>query len=355
MDKCIMIGCDLHDRSMLLKIAVGREQPAKRSWANDPAARAAMIADLKRRAAAVAAGRIVFVYEASGLGFTLHDELTVAGIECHVLAPTRIERSAKHTKRKTDERDAQRLLEILRGWLLAGNELPAVWVPDLQTRDDRELVRMRLEVAEKIVRVKCQVRCLLKRSNAPKSPVNVWTEDYLTWLDHLAKSVLSAGAAAALNSLLRQLDHLESERSILARQVAALSGTERYARQATALVERFKGVGVLTAMVFLTEIGDVRRFANRYQVGSFLGLTPVSFETGQTDDRKGHISRQGSPRLRKVLNQAVWSLVRTDEAAGAKYDRIAEKNPKHRKKAVVATMRDLGIAMWHTACDALAA
>lgn len=355
MEKFIMIGCDLHDRSMLLKMAVGREPPSKRSWSNDPSGRAAMIEDLKRRAAAAGAGRIVFAYEASGLGFGLHDELTAQQIECHVLAPTLIERSAKHTKRKTDERDAERLLAILRAWLLAGNDLPEVWIPDLQTRDDRELVRMRLEVAEKIVRAKCQVRCLLKRNNVPAAPVNVWTQDYLTWLEHLAKSVLAAGAAAALNSLLRQLDHLESERTILNRQVVELSRTERYARQATALVERFKGVGVLTAMVFLTEIGNVRRFANRYQVGSFLGLTPASFETGESDDRKGHISRQGSPRLRKVLNQAVWSLVRTDEAAGAKYDRIAEKNPKHRKKAVVATMRDLGIAMWHTACDALAA
>lgn len=355
MDKCIMIGCDLHDRSMLLKIAVGREQASKRSWGNDPSAWAAMIADLKARAAAVGAGRIVFAYEASGLGFTLHDELTARGIECHVLAPTRIERSAKHTKRKTDERDAERLLAILRAWLLAGNELPEVWIPDSQTRDDRELVRMRLEVADKIVRVKCQIRCLLKRNNAPKAPANVWTEDYLAWLEHLAGSVLSGGAAAALSSLLRQLDHLDSECAILKRQVVELSRTARYARQATALVERFKGVGLLTAMVFLTEIGDVRRFANRYQVGSFLGLTPASFESGQADDRKGHISRQGSPRLRKVLNQAVWSLLRSDQAAEAKYDRIAQKNPKHRKKAVVATMRDLGIAMWHTACDALAA
>ena len=142
---------------------------------------------------------------------------------------------------------------------------------------------------------------------------------------------------------------------MLAEQVARLSQADRYARQAGALIRRFKGVGVLTAMVFLTEIGDVRRFANRYQVGSFLGLTPTSFETGESSDRKGHISRQGPARLRRVLNQAVWSLLRSDAEAAAKYDRIAAKNPKHRKKAVVASMRDLDIAMWHTALDALAA
>jgi len=112
---------------------------------------------------------------------------------------------------------------------------------------------------------------------------------------------------------------------------------------------------VLTAMVFLTEIGDVRRFSSRQQVGSFLGLTPSSFETGEADDRKGHITRQGPGRVRKVLNQAVWSRLRTTPQARAKFERIATKNPKHKKKAVVALMRDLGIAMWHKALDALAA
>ncbi|MGV1080947.1 MAG: transposase [Candidatus Nanopelagicales bacterium] len=197
MEKCILIGCDLHDRNMRLKIAVGREPSAKRSWSNDPAGRVAMIADLKQRAATAGATRLVFAYEASGLGFCLYDELQTAGIECHVLAPTLIERSVKQVHRKTDERDADRILA--------------------------------------------------------------------------------------------------------------------------------------------------------YQVGSFLGLTPKSQETGETEDRKGHITREGPARLRMALCQAVWSRVRTDEQARAKYERIAEKNPTHKKKGIVALMRDLGITMWHKA------
>ena len=59
--------------------------------------------------------------------------------------------------------------------------------------------------------------------------------------------------------------------------------------------------------------------------------------------------------MRKVLNQAVWSRLRTTPEAQAKFERIATKNPKHKKKAVVALMRELGIAMWHKAMDALAA
>lgn len=349
MEKCILIGCDLHDRNMLLKIAAGREPSAKRSWSNDPAGRVAMIADLKRRAVAAGAARVVFAYEASGLGFCLYDELQAAGIECHVLAPTLIERSVKQVHRKTDERDADRILALLRAWLLAGNPLPDVWIPDRQTRDDRELVRMRLGLTEKRTRCKIQIRCLLKRNNAARSPMKGWTDDYDLWLEHQAKSVLPSGAGFALSSLLRQMESLDKEIQIVSEQVEALSGTPRYARRVAVLVENLKGVGTLTAMVFLTEMGDLNRFSNRYQVGSFLGLTPKSQESGEAEDRKGHITREGPARLRKALCQAVWSRVRTDEQARAKYERIAEKNPKHKKKGIVALMRDLGITMWHKA------
>ena len=107
MRKVIMIGCDLHDKTMLLKIAEGRKEPETRSVKNTAAGRKAMIHDLKKRAVAASGARIVFAYEASGQGFGLYDELTDAGIECHVLAPTKIARSQRQASQKTDEKDAQ--------------------------------------------------------------------------------------------------------------------------------------------------------------------------------------------------------------------------------------------------------
>lgn len=349
MEQCMLVGCDLHDRSMLLKIAVGREPSVKRSWSNDPAGRLAMIADLKRRAAAAGVTRVVFAYEASGLGFCLYDQLHAADIECYVLAPTLIERSVKHRHRKTDERDAEHILELLRGWLLAGNRLPAVWIPDLQTRDDRELVRMRLGLADKRTRCMIQIRCLLKRHDLTKPSMKAWTDDYYLWLEQQAKSGLPWGTGQALASLLRQLEDLDKELKRVSQQVETLSRTQRYAKRVTVLVDELKGVGTLTAMVFLTELGDLNRFANRQQIGAFLGLTPQSQETGEAADRKGHITREGSGRLRKMLCQAVWVRLRSDEPVRAKYERIAAKNPQHKKKGIVALMRDLGITMWHKA------
>jgi transposase len=346
MADCILVGCDLHDKSMLLKIGMDRGKPVVRSWGTGAASRRAMIADLKRRAEQAGARRIVFAYEACGFGFRLHDELTAAGIECHVLAPSKMKRSPKHRKRKTDERDAQAILDVVRSHVLAGVEMPSVWVPDVQTRDDRELVRLRLAVAEDGAAAQVRIRWLLKRNGVERAPAAAWTKAYWQWLEGLAHGRLPSGAGAALASLMRQVQWLTSERERLDKQVLALSQSRRHASAVAALC-RHKGVGRLTAMVFLTELGDFRRFANRHQVGSFLGLVPGSFESGQRDDRKGHITHQGPARVRKVLCQAVWSRLRSLESERVAYDRIVRRNPNHKKIAVVARMRTLAVVLWH--------
>jgi transposase len=115
------------------------------------------------------------------------------------------------------------------------------------------------------------------------------------------------------------------------------------------LTSSISGVGVFGAMVFLTELGDLSRFKNRRQLAAYLGLAPCSFESGNNDDRKGHISRQGSYRVRKILCQSVWCQVRLKLGESEAYQRIVAKNPKKKKIAVVACMRRLAIRMWHTA------
>ena len=352
MRKTIMIGCDLHDKTMLLKIAEGRTTPETHSVKNTAAGRTKMIEGLTQRAAAAGGARVLFAYEASGQGFGLYDEITAAGIECHVLAPTRIARSQRQASQKTDEKDAQQLLELLRAHVLAGNELPSVWVPDPTTRDDRELVRMRLELAEKITMVKSQIQSLLKRNHIrrDRDSGKGWTRLFRSWLKctlaESPSSPLGPAARLALASLVRQLDSLEAEQRRLDEDVNALAGTPRYA----AAVEEMAslcGVGVLTALVFLTELGDLGRFANRRQLAAYLGLAPRSFESGNATDRKGHITRQGSSRVRKMLCQATWARVRWDRQEQKAYERIVAKNPKKKKIAVVASMRRLAIRMWH--------
>jgi transposase len=350
-----MIGCDLHDVSMILKIAEDRHSPETRTVRNTVAGRSAMVADLRCRAKAAGGARVVFAYEASGQGFGLYDQLVAAGIECYVLAPTKIARSPRQQREKTDEKDALDLLELLRGHVLAGNRLPAVWIPDARTRDDRDLVRTRLDVGEKITALKTQVQSLLKRCQLRRGPGlgKGWTKAFRNWLGQeladpltASQSPLGRGGQVALASLLRQLQSLEEEEERLDEQVAALASSPRYAARVREITQ-LCGVGVLTAIVFLTELGDLKRFANRRQIAAYLGLAPSSHESGEQQDRKGHITHQGSQRVRKVLCQATWARVRYDEEEKIIYERIKAKNPKKKKIAVVASMRRLAVRMWH--------
>ena len=89
----IMVGCDLHSKNMLVKIAVGKEKPRTASYANTFAGRRRLIADLTKRSIKAGGVEVHVLYEASGLGWTLRDELTQAGMTCGIVAPTKVERS----------------------------------------------------------------------------------------------------------------------------------------------------------------------------------------------------------------------------------------------------------------------
>jgi len=156
---------------------------------------------------------------------------------------------------------------------------------------------------------------------------------------------LGSGSAAALSSLLRELDFANDETVRLDTALKALASQERYASVLSAV--KHKGVGLVTGLAFLTEIGPMSRFHNRRQLASFLGLTPRSNESGQCSDRKGHITRQGPARLRRLLCQAVWSLIRNDPAAALEHAALMRGDPRRKRLATVAMMRRLAIRLWH--------
>ena len=353
MCKVIMIGCDLHDSTTVLKVADGPDATVRKGFATSN--RSAMIEWVKDFASQRGAVRIVFAYEASGQGFGLYDDLTDAGIECHVLAPTHLPHTTHSRKNKTDDKDALMILDEVRAHVLAGRTLPDVWVPNHQTRDDREIVRLRLEVATQRTRLKNQIRNLAKRSRLAFpddfTSSGDWSKRSVAWLREVATGktgALREGVRTALASLVELYQAMSVRIQALDQAIKRLSRTERYA-QSYRKLKLLSGVGTLTAMVFLTELGDLARFANRRQLAAYLGLAPSAFESGERDDRKGHITKQGPQRVRHVLCQAAWAALRVSPEWRAKYDRIRRGSKSRSRIAIVAIMRQLGVEMWQTA------
>jgi transposase len=347
MGNIIMCGTDVHENSLVNQIGVNKEDPKLLQTGNTIGGRKKLFSHLKK-IQKKCGGQIILGYEASSLGYGLYDACRDAGIECVILAPTKIKKSVQNKQNKTDIKDALEILEILRGHYLAGNKLPKIWIPDDRTRDDREIVRNRLDLSDKLTSLKAQVQTLLKRAGLrkPKTVGSSWSKKHRKWLSTLN---LNKGRKGVLESLLRQISFLEEEIKRSDKDVEALSQQERYKVAFEVLVREIKGVGLVTAMVFLTEMGDLSRFKNRKQIGAFLGLVPKARESGEKTDQKGHITRAGSWRLRKVICQATWARVKYDAKEKVVYEKIVARNRKHKKIAVVACMRRLSIVMWRTA------
>jgi transposase len=103
------------------------------------------------------------------------------------------------------------------------------------------------------------------------------------------------------------------------------------------------GVGPFTALVILAEVGDVRRFASARKLASWAGLTP----TVRGSDRVahyGHISKEGSVRLRWVLCEAAQTAKRSPQFT-ATFQRIAKRREK--KIATTAIAHKLLTHAWH--------
>ena len=98
------------------------------------------------------------------------------------------------------------------------------------------------------------------------------------------------------------------------------------------------GFGAMTARVLSNELGDMKEFPNERTIFSFTGLTPREYSTGD-NRRLGHISRQGSSRLRATLVEAAWRAIRRDPALNQDFLRLANKIGK--KRAIVAIARKL--------------
>ena len=345
MKQVTYVGLDVHKKSITAVFGPARSRPETMKVTNDPKGWNRLVDRLRTWG-------VQGAYEASSCGFEVYDEMTARGWSVVVVAPSLLPKSAKEKKNKTDEKDALELRSRLVAHREAGANLPIVWVPPVRVREDRELVRRRLSLGEKMGEAKTVILNLLQIHKARSIGEPAWTKAFVDQLWSLcgAESRLGPPVRRALESQLRELEFLKTEAVRLEKEVEALAGEARHQAQVKEL-RKVKGVGTLTAMTFLVELGDVTRFGNRKQLGNYLGLTPSCHESGEATDRKGHITRQGPPRIRKVLNQAAWSRVRLDPEVKKDFAQLAARTGS--KKAIVAQMRKLGIYLWHRAMEAM--
>lgn len=270
-------------------------------------------------------------YEAGPFGFGLYDRLENDDIRCVVAAPSLIPVQSGN-RVKTDPRDSRKLAE-----LLATGHLTPVHVLSEEQRAHRELTRTRRQLVRHRGSVVRQVKSkLLFHSVQP--PVAL--PRGLTEGSRTALRDMEFPFPALKTSICALLDTYEfvSERvKALTLEVVALSRAERY-KDAVAVLLTVPGIGRVTAMEILTELGDMDRFPNNEALAAFLGLTPSEYSSGE-QVRQGSITRCGNKRVRTALVESSWTLIRKDPVVRGKYDRIGRR--RGAKRAITAVARNL--------------
>jgi len=162
----------------------------------------------------------------------------------------------------------------------------------------------------------------------------------------LAALPLPPTLTAELAPLVALLPALDQEIAAAdARLAQYLAGDPVVGRLATA-----PGIGPVTATAFVATLDDITRFTTAHQVEAYLGLVPSERSSGERQ-RRGRITKAGNTRMRWLLVEAAWRVLRSPRADAAPLRAWAERIALRRGQriAVVALARRLAgvlYAMW---------
>jgi transposase len=248
-------------------------------------------------------------YESGCTGFYLCRELNALGIDCDVIAVSTIARSTDDKQRKSDRKDAKRLLHEL---ITPGSSLSRVWLPDPGLEGTRDLLRCYRDASNALRRIKQQTTALLLRHGHvfnEKTPTGkrrtAWGKAFTEWLDRI--SLGSPEADRTLSFYRSAAAEGAGRLKLLAAEIEGIAKTPEYKPYVDALC-CIKGIDVYSAMVYVAEIGDFSRFRNGKSVSRWVGTTPKSHASGEKQQANGHITKAGNANVRLALIEGCSNL-----------------------------------------------
>ena len=227
-------------------------------------------------------------------------------------------------KAKTDRMDAMRLAEKLhRG------EVKPLYIPDEHTQDLRILVRGKVRISRWVTRLTNEIGSML-RSWGYVGSRSLLTKSGRRDLDDAVLPKHSARVLELWRELLETAEKIEDELQ------NAIEEEAKDDKQCTQL-QTIPGVGAFTALLVKAEIGDVRRFEHSSQLISYVGLSPRTYQSGDSC-HYGRLGNWGNRWLRYaigLLAQRV-SHSKKDGALKTTYWRVQFRNHKNAAKMAVA-------------------
>lgn len=318
--KKVFIGLDVHKRTYSVVSSMGGMVIKKWTTLASPEQLVTQLHSLYPQA------EIHSAYEAGFSGFVLHRVLEQGGIHNLVVNPGSIETSV-HNRVKTDKRDALKISSLLEAGRLKG-----IRVPTEQTEHQRLLTRTREQFVEERTAIKNMIRMRCHQFGL------IAPEERRIMSHHLIKELLEKAPSpeftTTINAYWRIWKSIETEIKAIELELKKQAQQDTYEETYPSA----PGIGPLSSRILANELGDMSQFANERQLFSYTGLTPSEHSSGESI-RRGHITRQGNPRVRHVLCEAAWTAVKKDQELKKFYERLCPRTGK--KKAIVAVARKL--------------
>ncbi len=211
------------------------------------------------------------------------------GLEPH-LAHASGCRAIADAKLKYDRVDARTLANLLRSGYLA-----EAWLAPGEVRELRLVLRQRAWLVRARTAAKNRIRAQLAEEGIPAG-VRLWTTAGDDWLGGLELSAMHRWVVGDCQALI----------GVLNERIAALEAEIRRRATPDKRVEALgaiPGIGLISAVTLVAEIGDIGRFPSARKLCAWAGLTPAM----RNSDRKirhGHITKAGPQAVRHVLGEA---------------------------------------------------
>jgi transposase len=245
------------------------------------------------------------ILEASSGTFWWADRIEGRGAACYVLDPNKF-RVITDSWKKTDKYDARNMAKALWVHLVTGEfGIPCVYKPSAITRELRKLFSQYELLNRQIRMLKNNIQALLAENGiviASKEVAHLLSQQkgpsLLQQLDISPASRI--GIEVSQDLLWVVLEKKEQ----LHREILLVG--EPLQQDVKRLIT-IKGITPLTALAFLADVGDVRRFKSLRKMNAYLGLVPrVKASGGKSIS--GHINRQSRKLTRTILSQSIYHV-----------------------------------------------
>jgi transposase len=203
---------------------------------------------------------------------------------------------------KTDQIDAKVLANLART-----NFLPTAYAAPPETRDLRLYIRHREWLIRQRTQAKNRIHAILASYNRMSPVKDLFGVQGRAYVDEIMAEIRPT-AQRVVSDHLTLINHLDQQVAALEADLTLSEADE----QVVKLLKSMPGVGRITAIVILAEIGDIQRFDTPKALCHWAGLTPRVRKSDQVV-RHGRITKQGSPYLRAALTRAATVASRTSK------------------------------------------